>query len=52
MPRLPSCLGILFGSTRNSGEGPADFEEEILLVWVAVDMALDDLNRVADPLRV
>ncbi|SOZ71133.1 protein of unknown function (plasmid) [Cupriavidus taiwanensis] len=43
-------MGILFGSTRNSGEGRADFEEEVLLVAVAVDKPLDDLNGVVDPL--
>ena len=41
-------IGSKFGSSRNTGEGCADFQEEVFLIPVAVSPALDDLDGVVD----
>ena len=38
------------GSSLNTGEGCADFQEEVFLVAIAVGAALDDLDGVVDAL--
>jgi len=38
------------GSSRNTGERSPDFEEEILLIPVAVGSALDDRDGAVDSL--
>jgi hypothetical protein len=37
---------IFFGSGRNSGEGGADFEEEVFVIAVAAGHPLEDLDLV------
>ena len=39
---------LFFGSSRNTREGSADFEEEVLLIAIAVSAPLDDLDGVID----
>ena len=44
-----SRLRTFFGSSKMSGEGGADFEEEVSFVAVSIGHALDDLDSVVDP---
>ncbi len=44
-------LGHFFNSSRNSGEGGADFEEKVFLIAIAAGVSLDDLASVVDALE-
>lgn len=37
-----------FGSSKNTGKGGADLEEEVPLIAVSIGAALDDLDGVVD----
>src|SRR5262249_46749873 len=45
------CARQKFGSSRKSGEGSADLEEEVGIIAEAVGHPLEDLDLVVDPLE-
>jgi len=54
---IPSITGIyqllvfIYGSSKITGEGCADFEEEVIRVTVSIGHALDDLDSAVDTLK-
>jgi len=48
---LAPIIGYIFGSSRNSGEGGSDFQEEVVVISISIGLSFEGFDFVVDALE-